>query len=160
MNTQQLKETLMGDAKNMGICAEGYGRMRGYDRDGLIRYYITNPDWCMERRFPSLELLRREFSDIEDRGVFVGKTFNKDVFDSRQVYVFHDCKGTVTVGWDMENAIIPMIYCANGCDLTFVSDKAENPNPVSVPVYVFGSNRIKVKSDRSIRFTVYHENVI
>ena len=79
MNETQLKETLMEGARNNGICAEGYGQMRGYDRDGLIRYYLTNSDWCMERGFPSLELLRREFSDIEDKGVFVGKTFDSEV---------------------------------------------------------------------------------
>ena len=66
----------MQDAKADGICAEGYGKMRGYDRDELINYYLTHPDWCLQRRFPSIRLLRTEFSDIEDRGVFVDKKFN------------------------------------------------------------------------------------
>ena len=160
MNEMQLKEALMEGARNNGICAEGYGQMRGYDRDGLIRYYLTNPDWCMERGFPSLELLRREFSDIEDKGVFVGKTFDSEVLSEKQVYVFHDCMGTVRIGWDVENAIIPMLYCANGCDMVFVSDNSDNPNPVPVPVYVFGENEIKNFSDSSIKFTVYSEKVL
>ena len=48
----------------------------GYDRDGLIEMYLRTIDWSLERNFPSLRLLRREFSDIEDKGVFVGKTFD------------------------------------------------------------------------------------
>ena len=84
MEEMQWKETLMEDARRGGICAEGYGLMRGYDRDELIGYYLSNPDWSIERGFPSLELLRREFSDIEDKGVFVGKTFDGEVNDKLQ----------------------------------------------------------------------------
>lgn len=157
MNETQLKETLMESARSNGICAEGYGQMRGYDRDGLIRYYLTNPDWCMERGFPSLELLHREFSDCEDKGIYVGKTFDGEILCEKQAYVFHDCTGVVRIGWDVENAIIPMLYCANGCDMMFVSDNADNPNPVSVPVYVFGENLIETISDNSVKFTVYNE---
>lgn len=157
MNDTQLKEILMEEARLGGICSEGYGQMRGYDRDGLIRYYLANPDWCMERKFPSLELLNREFSDIEDKGIYVGRRFDGEVLNKRQVYIFHNCTGTVRIGWDMENAIIPMLYCANACDLKIESDGEPNPNPVSVPVYTFGKNRIRTTSDSSVRFTVYKE---
>ena len=135
MNDTELKETLMSGAREGGICAEGYGQMRGYDRDAMIDYYLANPDWCLERGFPSLELLRREFSDIGDRGVFVGRTFDGEAFDERQVYVFHDCKGTISVGMDYGNAVIPMLYFANGCDMV-VKCEQENDPPVKVPLYV------------------------
>lgn len=135
MNETKLKETLMNDARRGGICAEGYGQMRAYDREGLIDYYVQNPDWCMERGFPSLELLRREFSDIEDKGVFVGKTFDGEVFDKLQAYIFHDCKGTIRVAMNYDNAIIPMLYFANGCNIRVECEQRNDP-AINVPLYI------------------------
>lgn len=133
----------MSGARSGGICAEGYAQMRAYDRDGLIDLYVKNPDWCMERNFPSLELLRRELSDIEDKGVFVGKTFNGEVFFEKQVYIFHDCKGTIKVAMDYDNAVMPMLYFANGCNMT-VSCEQENNPPIRVPLYITdeGNNNV------------------
>lgn len=130
-----MKETLMEDARRGGICAEGYGQMRGYDREGLIGYYLANPDWCMERGFPSLELLRREFSDIEDKGVFVGRTFDGEVFDKLQTYIFHDCKGTIKVAMDYAGAVIPMLYFANGCNIRVECEQKNDP-AIAVPLYI------------------------
>lgn len=135
MEEMQLKETLMEDARRGGICAEGYGLMRGYDRDGLIGYYLSNPDWSIERGFPSLKLLRREFSDIEDKGVFVGKTFDGEVFDKLQTYIFHDCKGTIKVAMDYDNAVIPMLYFANGCNIRVECEQRNDP-AINVPLYI------------------------
>lgn len=134
MTELTLKDELMRDAREKGICAPGYGLMRVYDREELISYYIANPDWCMERDFPSLELLRREFSGIEDKGVYIGKTFNGETFDSLQAYIFHNCKGTIKVAMDYDNAVIPMLYFANGCDIT-VSCEQKNTPPVRIPIY-------------------------
>lgn len=135
MEEMRLKETLMEDARRGGICAPGYELMRGYDRDGLIDYYLTNPDWCMERGFPSLELLRREFSDIEDKGVFIDRTFDGEVFDKLQTYIFHDCKGTIRVAMDYDNAVIPMLYFANGCNIRVECEQKNNP-AINVPLYI------------------------
>lgn len=136
-----MKETLMEDARRGGICADGYGLMRGYDRDGLIGYYIANPDWAMERGFPSLELLRREFSDIENKGVFVGKTFDGEVFDKLQTYIFHDCKGTIKVAMDYENAVIPMLYFANGCNIRVECEQKNDP-AIAVPLYIAEDSKV------------------
>lgn len=135
MEEIKLKETLMEDARRGGICAPGYELMRGYDRDELIGYYVANPDWSIERGFPSLKLLRREFSDIEDKGVFVGKTFDGEVFDRLQAYIFHDCKGTIKVAMDYENAVIPMLYFANGCKIRVECEQKNDP-AINVPLYI------------------------
>ena len=135
MEEMQLKETLMEDARRGGICTEGYGLMRRYDREELIAYYTQNPDWAIERGFPSLELLRREFSDIEDKGVFVGKTFSGEVFDKLQTYIFHDCKGTIRVAMDYYNAVIPMLYFANGCGVRVECEQNNDP-AINVPLYI------------------------
>lgn len=153
MDTIRLKEELMSGARDGGICAEGYAHMRGYDRDKLIDYYLANPDWCMERNFPSLELLRREFSDIGDKGVYVGRTFVGETLSGRQIYIFHDCKGLVHVAMDYDNAVIPMLYFANGCDIT-VSCEQRNDPPIRVPVYETEEwgNTVNLMSSRDCRF--------
>lgn len=135
MEEMQLKETLMEDARRGGICAPGYELMRGYDRDGLIDYYLANPDWSIERGFPSIKLLRREFSGIEDKGVYVGRTFDGEVFDKLQAYIFHDCKGTIKVAMDYDNAVIPMLYFANGCRMRVDCEQKNDP-AINVPLYI------------------------
>lgn len=154
MEEAQLKEQLMSDARSGGICAEGYANMRSYDRDGLIGYYLANPNWAMERGFPSLKLLRREFSDIEDKGVYVSKTFTGEVFAEKQVYIFHNCKGTIKVAMDYDNAVIPMLYFANGCNIT-ISCEQENDPAIIVPIYYTeGSlNKVVAVASDGCKFT-------
>lgn len=135
MNELQLKELLMAEARRGGICADGFAEMRTDSLSELVDYYVANPDWGMERGFPSLEILRSEFSDCDDKGVYVGRTFNGEVFSEKQVYIFHDCKGTIKVAMDYDNAIIPMLYFANGCNITASCDQPNNP-PIIVPLYV------------------------
>lgn len=156
MKDIELKEELMQGARKQGICAEGYGHMRGYDREKLINYYLQNPDWCIERNFPSLELLRREFSDIEDKGVYVDKTFNGEVFDQLQTYVFHNCKGTIKVAMNYDKAVIPMLYFANGCNLC-VECEQENTPPIKVPLYIniYDECSVTANGTESCLFKIY-----
>lgn len=132
---EDIRQTLMNGARASGICAEGYGAMRGYDRDGLIAYYLANPDWCLERGFPSLPLLRKEFSDISGKGVFIGRTFNGEVFDRLQTYIFHDCRGTIRVAMDYDRAVIPMLYFANGCNIRVECEQPNTP-AIHIPLYI------------------------
>lgn len=138
-------------ARSEGICADGYGHMRAYDRDELIEYYTYNPDWCIERGFPSLELLRREFSDIEDRGVFVGRFFAGEELSGLQTYIFHACRGTVRIAMDYDNAVIPMLYFANGCDMTVECVQANSP-AIRVPLYVGAGCRVEANASEGCRF--------
>lgn len=152
----------MADARVKGICIDGYKEMHSAERDALIDYYVQNPDWCMERGFPDLRTLTEEFSDIEDKGVFVGKTFHGEMLDQRQAYIFHDCKGTIKVGLNVEKAIIPMLYIANGCRLRIVGAgiKVSKKNRTIVPVYVFGKNDVSAKDNAFVKFTRYDNELL
>ncbi len=154
MKELQLKEMLLEEARRGGICADGFREMRTDSIGELVDYYVANPDWCMERGFPSLEILRSEFSDIEDKGVYVGKTFNGEVFSDKQVYIFHDCKGTIKVAMDYDNAVIPMLYFANGCDIT-VSCEQPNDPPIIVPIYYTedSMNKVVAVASEGCKFT-------
>lgn len=160
MNT--LKEKLMLEARAKGICAEGYGTMRVDDIDALVDYYIENPDWALERDYPTLAVLKEHFSGMGDKGVFVGRTFHGEVLNDLQAYIFHDCKGTVKVGLNVEKKIIPMLYVANGCRLRFVGvgDYApRNPDErCIVPLYSFGRNDISARDNKYVMFNRYKKN--
>lgn len=133
-----LKIELLEAAKAKGICSAGYKEMGARDIDALVEYYIANPDWCMERGFPSLSSLRENFANYTDKGVFVDHEFTGERLDGRLVYIFHHCKGSIRVGLNINEAIIPMLYFANGCDMD-----VEIEDGVKIPMYVFGSNEVR-----------------
>lgn len=148
MNFSKLKAELMKAAKALGVCKDSYAKMRGYDRDELINMYLHLPDWCLERNFPSLEMLRREFSDIKDKGVFVDKTFDGELFKNKPIYVFHNCKGVINVDWNVEKAIIPILYFANDCEIeVYSNDKITVFKPTKINIIVYGENTSVIAHD-------------
>lgn len=151
----------MDEARAKGICADGYRTMHAEDVDGLIEYYLRNPDWCMERGYPSLSFLREHFSDIEDKGVFIGRTFHGELLNDMQTYIFHNCKGTIKTGLNVEKAIIPMLYLANGCRLRIIGSGEIAPKaPSVVPVYMFGKNDVSARDNKHVKFIRYKSELI
>ena len=164
---KDIKNDLIHTARSKGICAEGFRKMlESEDVDALINYYVGNPDWCMERNFPDLETLREHFADAGEKGVFVDKTFQGELLNDLQVYIFHNCKGTIKVNLNVEKAIIPMLYFANGCDMKV--DVYTIPLPsgikrrisIKTPIYIFGKNDVTAVSDENVKFTIYKHDLI
>lgn len=161
---KNLKEQLMEQARTKGICVDGYSEMRAGNVDMLVDYYVKNPDWCLERDYPTLKFLREHFANIEDKGVFVDKTFKGELLNDKQAYIFHNCKGTVKVGLNVEKAIIPMLYLANGCKLKIQGVGELIPwkknNRAMVPVYSFGKNDVSAKDNNWVKFIHYRHNLL
>lgn len=156
-----LKEKLINVARAKGICAEGHQQMlASADIGDMVGYYVANPDWCLERGFPDLPTLREHFADVGHKGVFVGVTFHGELLNDLQAYVFHDCKGTIKVGLNVEKGSAPMLYLANGCRLHVVGDGPITKEPMQIPIYVFGKNDLSARDNRRVRFKVYRHNVI
>lgn len=157
-----IKDILINTAHAKGICAEGYKQMLGStDANAMVDYYVHNPDWCLERDFPTLPILSEQFANCEDKGVFVNKTFHGEVLNDLQTYIFHNCKGTIKVGLNVEKAIIPMLYLANGCRLRIVGiGEAVTKTPSVVPVYVFGKNDYSAKDNKYVNFSIYKNELI
>lgn len=159
-----IKESLMQQARFKGICLDGYSQMRCDDIDALVDYYVENPDWCMERDFPTLDFLAEHFSDVSDKGVFVNRKFKGELLNDRQVYIFHNCRGNVKVGLNVDKAIIPMLYCANGCRMRFVGTGDFVPKRGSqrthIPVYSFGENDISARSNKFVEFNRFKSDLI
>lgn len=157
-----LKEKLINGAQAKGICAEGLDTMlNAADLGAMVNYYVENPDWCLERDFPSLQTLRDHFSDAGKMGVFVDRTFHGELLNERQTYVFHNCKGTIKVGLNVEKSTIPMLYLANGCRLRIIGTGDATPKkPSEVPVYVFGKNDVSAKGNKYVEFNIYKHSLI
>lgn len=158
-----LKEKLMTEARAKGICIDGYKEMRECDINALVRYYTIHPDWCMERDFPTLPVLREHFSNIEDMGVFVDKTFHSELLNEHQAYIFHNCKGTVKVGLNVDKGVIPMLYVANGCRMRFVGVGDIVPSRKQrsiVPVSIFGDNDISARDNKYVVFNRNEKELI
>lgn len=152
---KDIKDLLMQEAREQGICVDGYNDMRGFNHDELVDYYIKNPDWCLERSFPSLGLLRDNFEDQQHKGIFIDTTFANDKLKDNLVYVFHNCKGAITTGLNLEKAIIPMLYFANDCDMHI---HCESPTRIKIPLYIFGHNNITTSGNAE--FLIYRHELI
>ena len=157
-----LKEKLINIADAKGICAEGHQTMlESADKDALVNYYVQNPDWCLERDFPTLQMLREHFADVGPKGVFVDQTFHGEVMNDLQAYIFHNCKGTIKVSLNVEKDCAPMIYLANGCRLSIAGTGKVVPRKATViPVYVFGDNDYSARDNKYVEFKIYKHNVI
>lgn len=152
-------EKLISEGKRHGICTEGMKRILSKDKDAMVDYYIRIIDWSLENCYPDLDTLRAEFSGFEEKGIYIGKTFSGEVFDKLQAYVFHDCKGIIRVAMDYKNAVIPMLYFANGCDIR-VECEQKNIPAIKIPVYVFGNNDIIAADNDNVKFKFYKKDLV
>lgn len=143
----------MKEAKDKGICVDGYRDMRGFDVDELVDYYIKNPDWCLERNFPSLDLLRENFSNQQHKGIFIDEDFEDNELKDNLVYVFHNCNGRINVGLNLEKSLIPMLYFANDCDIWVHCEDS-----IKIPIYIFGHNVINTSGNAT--FHIFRHELI
>ena len=119
-----------------------------------IALYKRCIDWALEEGYPSIDTLRRDFKNCEVDGIFVDKVFHGEQLDDLQVYVFHNCTGTIRVGLNLKKKIIPMLYFANGCDMD-IKGVPGSAMQVRVPLYVFGQNRVGAEQSDDIICQTY-----
>lgn len=157
-----IRDSLIHGAHDKGICAEGYKQMlESSDIDSLVNYYVANPDWCLERNFPDLQMLTEKFANCENKGVFVNKIFKGELLNDLQTYIFHNCKGTIKVGLNVDKAIIPMLYLANRCRLRIVGVGDIKPQiPSEVPIYTFGKNDYSARDNKFVKFNIYKHDLL
>lgn len=124
-----------------------------------IQLYKRTIDWALEEGYPPLDSLRREFSHNEKEGLFIDRTFHGEVFRRQQCYILHNCSGVIKVDMDFKNAVIPMIYLANGCDITLRRAESEDDELIVVPVYSFGDNRVFAENSERVSFRIYQMEV-
>jgi hypothetical protein len=89
----ELSNNLLKDAVNAGLCAEHTAQWdSNWSQRDLVAYYKANPNWCLERHFPSLSFLKEHFdnSEVRDMGVYVNSFITIKTIDLS--YIFINCK--------------------------------------------------------------------
>lgn len=151
------KRQVRREASAHHMCEENRDALSSVEtKEEAVELYKKTIDWALEEGYPCLDTLRREFSDCEDCGLFVGKHFEGELLDEQKVYVFHQCTGEIRVGLNVEKRIIPMLYFANDCNM---SVKSSGSSPMSflvrVPCYIFGQNIVSVENSEELECKIY-----
>ena len=155
----QWKRQLRRQASAHGMCAENRTALEALEtKSEAIALYKKTIDWALEEGYPDIETIRRDFKDCEVYGVFVDKVFHGERLDDQQVYIFHNCSGTIRTGLNVGKRIIPMLYFANGCNMDVKSISEAAPK-VRVPLYLFGPNRIGAEQSENIECLIYKFDV-
>ena len=137
------------------MCEENRSALEAADsKAAAIRLYKKTIDWALEEGYPDIATLREHFADCGGFGIYVDKEFHGEILDEHQVYVFHNCSGTIRTGLNVEKRIIPMMYFANGCDMDVRGIRGSGRS-VRVPLYVFGQNRISAEQSEDIQCLTY-----
>ena len=153
------KKRLRREASAYGMCRENRDALESLDtKEEAIALYKKTIDWALEKGYPRFSTIQRDFCDCERYGIFVNKVFHGELLDDQQVYVFHHCSGRVRTGLNVGKKIIPMMYFANGCDIT-ISGAGPAGLAVRVPLYVFGQNSVFAQSSEDVVFTTYKFDV-
>lgn len=142
------------------MCADNRAYLNACEtKEDAIRLYKQTIDWALEEGYPDLDFLRKEFINQEKDGLFVDYFFNGEVLNEQQVYVFHNCTGTIRVGLNLAKKIIPMCYFANNCDMTILGVEEDKDYPDRVPLYIFGENKIDAKNSNTIEVRIFRSGV-
>jgi len=153
------KKQLRREASAHHMCEENRKALDSVEsKSDAIKLYKRTIDWALEENYPNLETLRRSFSDCEADGIFVDKHFSGDILIDQQVYVFHNCTGVIRVGLNVQKRIIPMLYFANGCQMT-IKPIGSSSLDVRVPLYLFGENVVNAKGSEDVVFKTYKFDV-
>lgn len=135
------------------MCTENIDALRTCEtKADAVALYKKTIDWALEKNYPPVNFIRDEFGDCENLGVYIDRTFNGELLNEHQCYVFHNCKGHITVDLNVEKRIIPMLYFANGCQLSVSRANSSHIMPIRVPLYIYGENTIIAKDTSNITF--------
>lgn len=150
------KEYLLRLARLNSMCPENIEALKlCHTKAEAISLYKKTVDWALEKNYPPVNFIRNEFGDCEDQGIFIDRVFNGELLNEHQCYVFHNCRGRITVDINVSLKIIPMLYFANGCDLAVERAKGSHTLPIRVPLYIFGDNHVVAEDDNGVTFKKY-----
>lgn len=158
MNTAMTswKEYLLRQARLESMCTENMDALRTCEtKADAVALYKKTIDWALEKNYPPVNFIRNEFGDCENLGVYIDRTFNGELLNEHQCYVFHNCKGHINVDINISLKIIPMFYFANGCDLSISHADTPHTLPIRVPLYIFGENNISAEDNDDVTFKKY-----
>lgn len=155
------KSYLQRQARVHRMCEDNRAYLSACEsKEDAIRLYKQTIDWALEEGYPDMDFLRKEFNKCQSEGLYVDHHFDGEILNEHQVYVFHNCTGTIRVGLNLAKKIIPMCYFANNCDMTILGiENDDSFMPDRVPLYIFGENNINAMNSNSIEVRVFRSGV-
>lgn len=149
------KKSAKADIVVNGVCEE-YSELlsRAASKVEALALYKRGIDWCLENDSPSVDLLRRFKEDCAASGIFIDRHFDGELLNYHNVYVFHNCSGTIRTGLNLEKRLVPMLYFSNGCSMRIEGASLVH---VVIPLYIFGTNDIICEGDSSIEPKFYRK---
>ena len=153
------KEYLLRLGGLESMCKENMDALRSCETKAeAVSLYKKTIDWALEKNYPSVNFIRNEFNDCEDQGIFIDRVFNGELLNEQQCYVFHNCRGEITVDINLSLKIIPMLYFANNCSMRIKRADCLHAASISVPLYIFGSNVIDAESNDCVTFKRHYRD--
>lgn len=110
-------EKIREEARKIGLCDQHYNAWNpDWSVADLIDYFLSNPNWCMKNRFPSVDIFKKygDTDEVREKGVFVDMAVT-----SRAVlptYAFMKCSVGMLV-----NRVCSM-YFRDGCKAKVIVD--------------------------------------
>lgn len=158
MKEKEWKPIVLADAARRGICGQ-YTELleKCTSVSDFMRLYRHGAAWALENDVPRLEMLRQYKDERFDlHGVYIDREFNGERLWDRQVYILHNCHGTIRTGLNLEKRNIPIFYLANGCDLIFESANGTYlAHPVDVPVWLFDGSIFTCADPERLHCTIH-----
>lgn len=140
-----LSDKLLTKAVDAGLCAEHTTAWNSdWSHSDLVNYYKTNPNWCLERHFPSLDILQECFNDslTKSMGVYVNSFVTLRATDL--CYVFNNCKvGVIT-------SAVTRLYFGLNTEAHIIVEDGGN-----LVIDCYDNGKIDVELRGSARLTVY-----
>lgn len=158
----KISEELLNDAIKAGLCKEHtIAWNKDWTLEDLVAYYKANPDWCLERHYPSIEYLRKNFDNetTKDLGVYVDGFITiravllSYVFNGSRVGMIVD-RGAVRVYLGLKS--IAKFIVKDGADLTidYYDDsevEVELQGSATCTIYRYGENIPVVKGSKKYK---------
>ena len=158
MNIKKWKPMVVTDAEKAGVCGQYLELLeRQKDLTNFLSLYRRGARWSLEHNVPRIDMLRQCTEERLDlHGIYIDRHFDGDIFWDRQVYIFHNCTGTIRTGLNLDRRIAPILYFANGCNMRIESANADCiTTPVHIPIYVYNNSHIEAEDSAKIN-CIYH----
>lgn len=136
-----LSEEILKQAVAAGLCAEHTAQWnRDWSEKDLLEYYRANPDWCMERHFPSLETMKKHRHP--EMGIFVDEAVTMRATDL--VYIFLNCRAGI-----ITNTITRFYFGLDSRAKIIVEDKG------NLVVDVYDGSELEIELRGKAKCTVF-----
>lgn len=93
-----LSDILKTKAIEKDLCEEHTNKWHKMDKSELIKYYVKNIDWCIERDYPGKDFIQKNFTqeELNSNGIYIGQCISEINMNSHESLILIDCYGNIS----------------------------------------------------------------